>query len=475
MPIHILTALYIISASALALFSLGQGILLVQYWRTRHQTIETPKVSPQALPSVTVQLPLYNEASVSQRLLAAICGLDYPRERLHIQLLDDSSDETSTVLAELIPSYQAQGFQIEHVRRAKREGYKAGALQVGLKTCQAEFVVIFDADFVPAPDFLQRTLPHLLADDGLAVVQTRWGHLNADENWLTQAQALAVDGHFVVEQTARNRSAWFIPFNGSGGIWRVSAIHDSGGWLSRTLTEDLDLSYRAQLRGWRALYLPDIVVPGELPPQLAAYRQQQARWAQGDIQCLAIFTPLLWRANLPRMVKLMAIHHLFQYLAQPLMLLLLLLTPPLLAADALSPALAPLGVMGFIPPLLYAISQYRLYPNWARRMAIFPVLLLVVTGMVFANSWAVLKALMGQADEFKRTPKYADQWQSSRYALKGHWRYAELSLALYAILGVWIALRNEPAAVPYLLIYVASLGTIVLWDALDQWRLASLS
>lgn len=469
MAIHLLTALYLVSAVTLALFTGGQALLLIQYGRTRRTVIPTPPLT--RTPKVCIQLPLYNEASVSQRLLAAVCALDYPRQQLQIQLLDDSSDETSSVLEQLIPHYQAQGFQIQHLRRSQRTGYKAGALQAGLQHTDSEFVVIFDADFVPPADFLQRSLPHLLHDEGLAVVQTRWGHLNRDENWLTQAQALAVDGHFVVEQTARNRSTWFVPFNGSGGIWRVSAIRDSGGWLSRTLTEDLDLSYRAQLRGWRALYLPEIVVEGELPPQLAAYRQQQARWAQGDIQCLAIFAPQLWRASLPPMVKLMAIHHLFQYLAQPLMLLLLLLTPPLLAADALSPALAPLGVMGIVPPLLYAISQYRLYPNWLRRMAIFPVLLLVVTGMVFANSWAVLKALLGRGDEFKRTPKYAADWQNSRYALKGRWRYAEIALALYALLGIWIALRNEPAAVPYLLIYVASLATVVLWDAFDQWRL----
>ncbi|MCS6835358.1 MAG: glycosyltransferase [Anaerolineae bacterium] len=471
MILGLLSLIYGLCALFLSAFSLGQGLLLWRYWRTRHQSLP-PAPAPQAWPDVTVQLPIYNEQSVVERLAQAVCALDYPPERLHIQFLDDSTDSTSDLLAAALARQQRpDGPTLEHLRRAQRTGYKAGALTTGLKTARGPFVAIFDADFVPPRDFLRRTVPYLLADEGLAVVQTRWTHLNDQANALTRAQALAVDGHFVVEQAARQRSGWFVPFNGSGGVWRVRAIEASGGWLSRTLTEDLDLSYRAQLAGWRALYLPDVAVPGELPPQLAAYRQQQARWAQGDVQCLALFMCALWRAPLPLLTRLMALHHLFQYLAQPLMLLLLLLTPPLLLLGALSPLLAPLGLFSLIPPLLYAASQRALYPDWRRRLLAFPVLLLLATGMVWSNTWAVVRALSGHADEFKRTPKFAQEGHQSSYALRGGRAFlSELALALYALGGAFIASQTQPTAVPYLLIYVASLLTVGLWDAFDQWR-----
>ncbi|MBA3872666.1 MAG: glycosyltransferase, partial [Anaerolineae bacterium] len=228
-------------------------------------------------PTVVVQLPLYNERYVVRRLLDSVAALDYPRELLTVQVLDDSNDETIEITATKVAELSAKGLNILHVRRPERTGYKAGAMAYGMSLVESEFVMVLDADFVPAPDFLRKTIPHLVARPRLGMVQTRWGHLNPFNNWLTLGQTLALDSHFVVEQTARSRGGWLMTFNGSGGVWRAQCIREAGGWRDLTLTEDLDLSYRAQLAGWEFLYLPDVVVPGELPPQIAAYKQQQAR------------------------------------------------------------------------------------------------------------------------------------------------------------------------------------------------------
>ncbi|MBZ0289226.1 MAG: glycosyltransferase, partial [Anaerolineae bacterium] len=266
--IAFLTVLYVICAVLLTIYAGSELILLITYWRYRNQPTPVPPVKQ--WPTVVVQLPIYNERYVVGRLLNAVAALDYPRDRLIVQVLDDSSDDTSELAAEHAAALAKTGLNIQHVRRENRTGYKAGALAYGLSLVDSELVVVLDADFVPAPDFLRRTVPYLAADPGLGMVQTRWGHLNPFNNLLTLGQTLALDGHFVVEQTARSRAGWLMSFNGSGGVWRAQCIKDAGGWRDLTLTEDLDLSYRAQLAGWRFLYLPDVVVPGELPPQIAA-------------------------------------------------------------------------------------------------------------------------------------------------------------------------------------------------------------
>ena len=328
MALGILSLVYLLCALLLILHALGTAVLLLVYWRTRHQSLAPPPVS--VWPRVAVQLPVYNERHVIERLLAAVAALDYPRQCLKVQVLDDSSDETSAIIRRMLPSLRAQGLDIQHLQRAQRRGYKAGALAEGLAQLDCDLVAVLDADFVPPPDFLRRTVPHLVADEGIGMVQTRWGHLNWPDNALTRGQALALDGHFIVEQTARNRAGWFINFSGSGGVWRRSCILEAGGWSALTLTEDLDLSYRAQLAGWRFLYLPDVVVPAEVPPQMAAWKQQQARWARGSTRTLIGLLLPLWRAPLPPAQRIMATLHLCQYLPHPLMLLMLLLTPLLL-------------------------------------------------------------------------------------------------------------------------------------------------
>ncbi len=467
----LLTYVYVFCALLLALYTGGQALLLLSYWRSRRQTRPTPAVDE--WPTVAVQLPIYNERYVVHRLLKAVAQLDYPGERLIIQLLDDSTDSTSTIAAHLIAELQATGLRIQHVRRADRSGYKAGALAYALGQTDAEFTAIFDADFLPAPDFLRQTVPHLVHDPGLGVVQTRWGHLNADDNWLTQAQALSVDAHFVVEQQARSHAGWMLPFNGTGGVWRSACIADAGGWSADTLTEDLDLSYRAQLRGWRSLFLSDVMVPGELPPQMAAYKRQQGRWATGSTQGLLRFIGRVWQQPTSLVHHLMATHHLAQYIPHPLMLALVLLTPPLLALDSLEKlSLAPLGLVGLAPPLMIVMGQVALYRDWRRRLLAFPVLLLIGTGMTGSNTLAVMRGFSRRQHIFQRTPKFGQRWNQSGYALGiDPSTLIELMLALYALGGAWLALQTQPAVTPYLLVYALSYATVAGWELRDRWQI----
>lgn len=462
----LITFLYALCVFLLAVYTLGQALLFWRYWRARPASA-TPE--PQVWPLVTVQLPLFNEMYVVPRLLDAVAALDYPHDRLDIQILDDSTDGTSALVEQLVQHWAARGLPMQHLRRSQRSGFKAGALQAGMVQARGEFIAIFDADFVPAPDFLRRTLPLLLADARVGMVQVRWAHLNSDLNLLTQAQALAVDAHFVIEQQARSAAGWLLPFNGSAGIWRTECIHDAGGWRANTLTEDLDLSYRAQLKGWQARYLPDVAVPAEVPPQLAAYKQQQARWAAGSLQNLLLHTWAVWHAPLPLLARLMGLHHLGQYLPHLLMLLLLLLTPPALLLDAL-PALpfAPLGLIGLVPPLLLFFGQRALYPDWRWRLRAFPVLVLVTTGLTGTTVPALFAALRGQPLEFRRTPKFVTQWQRTRYALqRPNLAWPELLLGLYALAAAGLAARLEPLLLPYLLMYALAFLGIFAWELRD--------
>ena len=465
----LLQTIYAFCVISLGLYTAGQAILLWRYWRTRRSSAATPALAE--LPHVTVQLPLYNEANVAGRLIDAVAAFDYPRDQLLIQVLDDSNDLTVQLVARKLSALEARGFHAQHIRRADRQGFKAGALAEGLRHCDSEYLAIFDADFLPAPDFLRRTLPYLLAHPGIGIVQSRWGHLNAEENSLTRAQRLSIDTHFVVEQSARNRSGWLIPFNGTGGVWRRRCIKAAGGWSADTLTEDLDLSYRAQLAGWRSQFLPDVEVPGEIPPQLAAYKQQQARWATGNTQCLLkLARPIVW-SNLGAWQKIMAIQHLCQYLPQPLMLLMLLLTPPLLLADALTGLpLAPLGLLGLAPPLMYIASQTRLYGNWLNAFAAFPALLFIGTGMSLSNSLAVAAALLGIKIPFRRTPKFERDWKRSHYALSADVTlWLELALMGYALWAASLAWELQRELCVYLLIYALSFATVAAWSLREAW------
>ena len=473
----LLQTIYALCALSLGLYTAGQAFLLWRYWRTRR-----PRAAPaplQQAPPVTVQLPLYNEANVAARLIDAVAAFDYPRDKLLIQALDDSDDLTAPLVARKLAALAARGYRVQHIRRAERDGFKAGALAEGMRHCESEFIAIFDADFLPPPDFLRQTLPHLLADPAVGIAQSRWGHLNADDNSLTRAQRLSIDTHFVVEQAARNRSGWLIPFNGTGGVWRRSCIEEAGGWTADTLTEDLDLSYRAQLAGWRSQFLPEVEVPGEIPPQLAAYKQQQTRWATGNTQCLLKLARPILSSNLGARQKIMAIQHLCQYLPQPLMLLMLLLTPPLLQAQALAGlSLAPLGIIGLAPPLMYIASQMRLYGKRGplNMLTAFPALLFIGAGMSLSNSLAVLAALLGLKPPFRRTPKFNRDWARSSYALStGLTLWLELALMGYALWAASLAWEMQRELCLYLLIYAFSFALVAAWSLRETWTVRRIS
>lgn len=476
MPVLVMIAvtLYVVAALFVMLFTASFGVLLVIYAIMRHRAPLAPVVTDDELPSVTVQLPIYNEAGVVCRLIDACACLDYPPGKLHIQILDDSTDHTTDIIQQRVRRWERSGVgYISHIRRETRAGYKAGALAHGLTLTASDYVAIFDADFLPQPDFLLQTMPYFVADDHLALVQTRWDHLNAAYNALTRAQALSVDAHFVVEQVARSRGHLPMSMNGTGGIWRVAAIQDAGGWSDVTLTEDLDLSYRALLRGWHFHYLADVTVPGELTPQLQAYKVQQARWATGSTQCLFRHARALLRSDhftWPR--RFMGLMHLCQYAVQPFILLLFLLTPFILWAEAVHalPDLRLLSLVGIIPLVIIALGQQALHHDWLSRMRYFPVQFIIASGLVLNNSLAVFQAFRTDRQEFKRTPKFritgsSQKWASSRYALPvGLITYAELLLALYACVGVIIALEHFPALVPYMLSYAAAFAFVALWN-----------
>ena len=484
--------LYALCAFLLSLYGLNSLVLTVLYvWHRRDRGTRGMETAPTAergrdrgittpeWPQVTVQLPIYNELHTVERLLAAVAALDYPRERLEIQVIDDSTDGTRSLIARTTERLRGQGLDVLHVTRSDRRGYKAGALAAGLASARGELIAVFDTDFIPEPGFLRRVVPQF-DDPRVGCVQTRWGHVNRTYNPITRVQALMLDGHFIVEQTARSRAGFFISFNGTAGVWRRACIEDAGGWSGETLTEDLDLSYRAQMRGWRIAYLPEVVVPAELPVQIGAFKQQQARWAQGSIQtAIRMAVPLLG-ARQPLSVKVQGFFHLTAYLAHPLMLLSVLLLLPASLVAGTAPAwlyrwlqmLTPWFIIAALgPPLLYAVAQAADGRGWARRLLALPLLVLVGIGIALNNTWAVLKALLGLRQGFLRTPKYdvhqaGDTWVNTAYALSvdplvwGEWAMAAYALALVVLRVVSWGLA------PWLLLYaagftyVASTGSI---------------
>jgi cellulose synthase/poly-beta-1,6-N-acetylglucosamine synthase-like glycosyltransferase len=401
----------------------------ILYLYFRYYTWAKPKAIPSLpypYPDVTVQLPVYNERYVVERLIDAVCALDYPREHLEIQVLDDSTDDTVHLARAKVNSMRERGFHVVHLHRQDRTGFKAGALEAGLARARGEFLAIFDADFLPPRDFLKKTIPWF-SDPKIGMVQTRWGHLYESYSLLTWIQSIFLDGHFLIEHTARNRSGAFFNFNGTAGVWRREAVVSSGSWQHDTLTEDLDLSYRAQLKGWRFMFLPEVVCPAELPVDINAFKTQQNRWTIGAIQTAKKVLPTIWRSSLSLKVKLEATFHLTACVGYLLVALLSVLLPlslyfrtqiswPLTGMFeglALAATTVSLGIF-------YAVCQRDLYPDWKLRIRNLPLMISVGMGMCFSNARAVLQGLTHRRFEFRRTPKYSvvqkdRSWKSKRY------------------------------------------------------------
>jgi cellulose synthase/poly-beta-1,6-N-acetylglucosamine synthase-like glycosyltransferase len=456
---------YFFVLSILAVYGWHRYYLVYLYMRYKDsQPVEPSPLDP--LPVVTVQLPIYNEMYVADRLIDAVCRLDYPPDLLEIQVLDDSTDETREIAELAVRRHAAQGVDIKYFHREDRTGYKAGALEAGLKTARGQFVAIFDADFLPKHDFLHRLLPHF-GDDRVGMVQARWGHINQDYSLLTKIQSILLDGHFVLEHGARNRAGVFFNFNGTAGIWRREVIADAGGWQHDTLTEDLDLSYRAQLRGWRFVFVPDVVAPAEVPVEMNGFKSQQHRWAKGSIQTCLKLLPQILHADLPLAVKAEAFFHLtanFNYLLMSVLSILmfpsmvirynmgwyemLLIDVPLFFAATMS-------VCNF-----YVVCQREIHKDWVSRLRYMPFLMSIGIGLCVNNTKAVLEALLDKKSEFARTPKYhiegnSDEWVTKKYRQSVTVQpLIELGLGFYFTATVFYALANGIyGTLPFLVLF----------------------
>jgi cellulose synthase/poly-beta-1,6-N-acetylglucosamine synthase-like glycosyltransferase len=456
---------YFVSLFILFVFGL-HGFIMIFYYNKYKNVKYSPKNDITPNYKVTIQLPLFNELYVVERIINSVCEIDYPKENMEIQVLDDSTDETVQITANIVEEKRKEGFDIKHIRRNNREGFKAGALKEGMKTAKGEFIAIFDADFIPQKEFLKKTLG-LFTDEKVGMVQTRWEHINGDYSILTKAQALALDGHFVIEQTVRNKSGFFINFNGTGGIWRKSCIVDAGNWDGTTLTEDLDLSYRAQLNGWRFVFLKDFTSPAELPSEINALKSQQFRWTKGAIETAKKILPLVWKAKIPLRVKLQSTFHLSNNIVFPFILLAAILNVPLTFIKNSGPhhayfAVMSVFVLAFVGTFLfYLFSQKDIRTDWRKKIVLFPLFMAGSMGFAVNNSRAVFEGLMNRKSEFVRTPKFKvvnnkDSWMGKKYNSRklGFSVYVELIMAIYCLIGIASSIYFlEIAALPFQLLF----------------------
>ncbi len=460
---------YFGTLAILSVYGLHRYDMIRTYFKYRKNATQEPRAKFQQLPRVTIQLPIYNERYVVERLIDEVTKIDYPKELLEIQVLDDSTDDTHAYAEALCERYHTLGFPIEYHYRKDRQGFKAGALAEGLKTATGEFVAIFDADFVPPADFLLKTIHHF-ADPKVGVVQTRWSYLNRDYNFLTEVEAMLLDGHFIIEHGARSRAGYFFNFNGTAGILRRTMIENAGGWQADTLTEDSDLSYRAQLKGWRFVYMPGLDCPSELPVEMHGFQVQQSRWAKGLTQVARKVLPDILRAKLPWRVKAEAFLHLTPNISYPLMLVVSALMLPVMIVRFY---MGPLQMVFLDLPLIiasfwsisafYVVAYRELYPkHWKRSVFLLPMLMAVGVALTVINTRAVMEAIFGIRTAFVRTPKYAIEGRTvhlehKEYRRKSGWLpYIEIAVGSYFVYMIAFAIDTyNYFSIPFLALFVA--------------------
>lgn len=459
-------------ASLCILFGFGchQAILVYLHSKTKKNKRKRPK-TPDELPKVTIQLPMFNESNVVERLVEAVCAIRYPKEKLEIQVLDDSTDETIELATKVVNLYKEREFNIKYIHRDDRTGFKAGALKAGLEVAEGEFVAIFDADFIPSPNFLEETIPYF-ADSKIGLVQTRWDHINRECSMITRAQALALDAHFTIEQQTRCNSGCFFSFNGTAGIWRKTTILDAGNWQDDTLTEDMDLSYRAQLKGWKFLYLNDITSPAELPQDIHSLKIQQFRWTKGAVETAIKLLPTILKAKVPFGVKIEAFVHLTCNIVFPFIIVTALLNIPVVWIKNNSAgnydgfynfmAIFVFATIGTF--IFYAASQKMISYDWRKRIMMFPVFMAGSMGMAVNNSKAIIEALIRKKTGFVRTPKMGNKQvkvEKTKRKLFSFTILFELLIALYFVFGIGMSIYySEIAAIPFQAMFLCGFGSI---------------
>jgi cellulose synthase/poly-beta-1,6-N-acetylglucosamine synthase-like glycosyltransferase len=459
---------YLSILGLLAIYGFHRSMLVYLFFKTKEQIPKAKRLfGEEELPFVTVQLPLFNERYVCGRLLDAVADFDYPPSRFEIQVLDDSTDDTTEIARVKTEEIAARGFQISLIHRTDRTGYKAGALENGLRTAKGELVAVFDADFVPPHNILRDTI-HFFSDESVGMVQARWDHLNRQYSMLTRIQSLMLDGHFVIEHGARQRSGRFFNFNGTAGIWRIKTIADAGGWEHDTLTEDMDLSYRAQLKGWKFIYLPDITAPAEIPVEMASFKSQQHRWAKGSIQVCRKMLPTILKSDVPFKVKLEAFFHLTNNFAYLLMIFLaLLLLPNLLVRtqhgwrEMLLIDLPLFFGTTVSIGTFYVVAHRQLYGGTWKAIAKLPLLMSLGIGLSINNAKAVLEGIFGFETPFVRTAKHGMKnektgWTKTSYrAKKGLVPLLELFFAAYFVVTIIVAFRGGHwISIPFLMLFL---------------------
>lgn len=471
---------YLLTLAVLAVYGFHRGQLVYLYWKHRKHASK-PVAKFDTLPKVTVQLPMFNELYVAERLIESVAGLEYPKDKLEIQVLDDSTDETVEIAKAKVEELVERGYDATYVHRTDRTGYKAGALEAGLKVATGDYLLVFDADFVPTPTII-KDLVHHFTDEKVGMVQARWGHLNRNYSMLTRVQSMMLDGHFVVEHIARNRSGRFFNFNGTAGMWRKSTIVDAGGWQHDTLTEDMDLSFRAQLRGWRFVYVPDALAPAEIPCEMNSFKTQQFRWAKGSAQTAKKLLPIVLKAKLPWHVKLEALFHLTNNFAYVFLIVLALLQLPnmILRQEMGVPELLLLDVPLFgatsVSIVLFYLTTHRaLYDDMWEAIRRLPLIMALGIGLSLNNARAVIEGIFGNDVEFVRTPKHGvttsnQTWTKKKYkAGKTFFSLIELGFGLYFVATIVLAgVIGAWASIPFLLLFMVGflyVGALSLYQA----------